>query len=366
MPDYLRRTCRFGACLLMLVAIASQAAVEARITRIEIVSVESPTAKGQSFGTVGPYERIVGKAYGEVDPKDPRNAIITDIQLAPRNARGKVEYVATFTIVKPIDMTRASGILMYTAVNRGNGAAAPGPEGHVSVVSGWQGDVVPTANNQTIQVPVARNADGASITGPFVTRITGQSGNTARLMIPRNQPSPYPPVTLDTTKASLISATSENAMGLKSGVSVIAGTDWAFADCTKAPFPGTPDPTRLCLKGGFDPALLYELKYTVKDPLVLGIGLAATRDFNSFLRYEARDDVGTPNPVAGRMKWAISEASSQPGTFLKLSILLGFNQDEAGRIVFDASNPNIAARVTDLNRRFALPGGLVGLYELGH
>jgi hypothetical protein len=104
----------------------------------------------------------------------------------------------------------------------------------------------------------------------------------------------------------------------------------------------------------------------VKNPLVLGIGLAATRDLGSFFRYEQADAAGTPNPVAGRITHAISEGSSQSGTFLRLSLLLGFNQDERGRIVWDGMNPHIAARFTDLNRRFAFPGGLVSPFELGH
>ena len=358
-----------GSALAGLAAVAVcgwVAVAEGRVTRLEILEVQTPTSGAKSFGSAGPYEKIAGKAHGELDPNDPRNAIITDILLAPRNAHGKVEYVATFALVKPIDMSKASGVLMYSVVNRGNGAPTPGPEGQISLVSGWQGDVVPTSSNQTIQVPVAENPGGTSITGPFVTRFTSQSGNTAALIIPRNQPSPYPPASLDTTQASLVSATSETAIGVKSGTIVIPSSDWAFANCATVPFPGTPDPARVCLKNGFDPALLYELKYTVKRPLVLGVGLAATRDLNSFFRYEAKDDFGTPNPVAGKIRWAISEGSSQSGTFLKLSLLLGFNQDESGRIVWDGSNPNIAARVTDLNRRFALPGGLVSPYELGH
>ena len=104
----------------------------------------------------------------------------------------------------------------------------------------------------------------------------------------------------------------------------------------------------------------------MKDPLVLGIGLAATRDLGSFFRYEKQDASGTPNPVAGTITHAISEGSSQSGTFLRLSLLLGFNQDERGRIVWDGMNPHIAARFTDLNRRFAFPGGLVSPFELGH
>jgi hypothetical protein len=354
-----------------LVALCS-AAPEARVTRLEITRVErvdppasGPTQRPGSAEAIPPYERLSGRFYGELDPADPKNALITDIRLAPRNARGMVEYVGTFSLMKPVDLSKASGVLMYTVVNRGNGAAAASAEGHISLVSGWQGDVVPNPGNQTIQVPRAKNPDGSSITGPLLVRILDQSGTTARLMIPRNTPSPYPPATLDTTKATLVSAISESAEGVKAGVVKIASTDWAFANCESTPFPGTPDPARLCLKGGFNPALLYELQHTVKDPLVLGVGFAATRDLNAFLRYEKADDTGTPNPVAGAVRWAISEGSSQSGTFLRAFIRLGFNQAENGRIVWDGSNPNIAARVIDLNRRFALPGGDVDLYGLG-
>jgi hypothetical protein len=354
--------------LIGLAAIACVSSVmvgEARVTRIEIVKVESPAPATPGSPSVPPYERISGRFYGELDPKDPKNALITDIEYAPRNPRGKVEYVGTFSLMKPIDMSKASGVLLYSVVNRGNGAASPSPEGHVSLVSGWQGDVVPSASNQTIQVPRAKNPDGGSIAGPMVIRFVGQSGNTAALIIPRATPSPYPPLTLDTTKATLVSASSESATGVKSGEVKISSSDWAFADCSKTPFPGTPDSGHICLKNGFDRALLYELQYTVKDPLVLGIGFAATRDISSFFRYEKQDDTGTPNPVAGNVRWGVSEGSSQSGTFLRAFIRLGFNQDESGRIVWEGSNPHIASRVLDMNRRFAEPGGTVSLYELG-
>jgi alpha/beta hydrolase family protein len=347
-------------------ACVCSAVTEAKVVKIEIVKVErvDPPATGPQ-NAIPPYERLSGKFYGELDPADPKNALITDIQRAPKNARGKVEYVGTFTLMKPVDGSKASGVLMYSVVNRGNGQATASAEGHISLVSGWQGDVVPTATNQTIQVPRATNPDGSSITGPFIARILDQKGSTARILMSRGTPA-YPTATLDTSKATLISAVSETAEGVKSGVVKIASTDWAFASCETTPFPGTPDPTRVCLKNGFDPARLYELQYTVKDPLVLGIGFAATRDLNSFFRYEKADAAGTANPVAGMVRWGISEGSSQSGAFLRAYIRLGFNQDEAGRIVWEGSNPNIASRVIDLNRRFASPGTDVELYGLGN
>src|SRR4030095_13972197 len=117
---------------------------------------------------------------------------------------------------------------------------------------------------------------------------------------------------LDSSKATLTRRASENGK-----VVPIASSEWAFASCAKVPFPGEPDPHQICLKPGFDPAYLYELVYTAKDPLVLGIGFAATRDLNSFFRYAAQDETGAANPVAGKISYAISQGESQSGNFLR-------------------------------------------------
>src|SRR5262249_12998105 len=90
-----------------------------------------------------------------------------------------------------------------------------------------------------------------------------------------------------------------------------------------------------------------------------------TRDLNSFLRYEAKDDTGSPNPVAGQVRWAVSTGSSQSGNYIRTFIHLGFNQDEARRIVWDGANPHIAARQLGMNLRFAVPSGAAGLYQPG-
>src|SRR5918992_3458286 len=93
---------------------------EARITRIEFTKVEQPTFEGATFGDVGAFEKLVGRAWGEVDPEDPLNAIIQDIELAPRNERGMVEYSTDIFILKPMDMSSGNGMLFYNVVNRGN------------------------------------------------------------------------------------------------------------------------------------------------------------------------------------------------------------------------------------------------------
>src|SRR5438093_8397867 len=98
------------------IALAS-ASAEARITRIEITKTE-PAFAGQTFGAVGAYERLTGKAYGEVDPSAEANALIQDITRAPRNARGMVEYVTDIDILRPVDRSKSNGVLFFNIVNR--------------------------------------------------------------------------------------------------------------------------------------------------------------------------------------------------------------------------------------------------------
>ncbi len=234
------------------------------------------------------YQRLTGHAYGELDPKLPLNAIITDIQFAPRNARGMVEYVATFTILKPADMTKASGVLLYLVPNRGRVTWTgrgliddARKQGHVLVASGWQSDVQPGEDRETASVPVAKYPDGTSITGRVLARFTEIAATTTTLPILRGGAAgTADPASLDTSKATMTRRAAEG-----STVVPLRSDEWAFADCRTAPFPGKPDATMVCVKGGFNPAYLYELAYTAKDPKVQGIGFAATRDLNSYLRY---------------------------------------------------------------------------------
>lgn len=356
------------AALGLLIAGTMSGRADAQVTRLEILS-RAPLLDGRPAGAAGPYELVRGRVHGEIDPSDRRNRIIQDLSLAPLNARGRVEYVATFALARPVDMSRASGVLVYTVVNRGNGSPTPSPEGHVSLVSGWQGDVVPTAANQTIAVPVARGRDGSPVTGPVIARFTDvpPATNTVaiRLSSMGSGPPAYLPASLDDRDATLISAASEDPFGVKTGIVRIPRDRWAFADCRAMPFPGTPDATRLCLEDGFDPTRLYELTYTAKDPLVLGVGLAATRDIIAFFRHAAADAQGQVNPVAGALRHVVAVGDSQAGNLLKTFVHLGFNEDVQGRIVMDGLFPRIAARQTPINLRFALPGGAARLYEPG-
>jgi hypothetical protein len=143
--------------------------VQARITRVVVEDSKAPAFDGRSFGTAGPYEMLSGHVFGELDPKDPHNTIITDIALAPRNAHGMVEYAATFTLIKPFDMAKSNGVMIYQVPNRGSVLfGTPDNGGAVILTSGWQGDIPPRAGLQTITVPVARNPDGSPVTGPAI------------------------------------------------------------------------------------------------------------------------------------------------------------------------------------------------------
>jgi hypothetical protein len=348
-------------------------AAPARVTRIVIDTRTSPAFGGASFGTAGQYETLAGRAFGELDPHDPRNAIIQDLELAPRNDQGRVEYMATFFLVKPIDMSRSSGLLWHDVPNRG-GRLTLGADlratGDVGVSSGWQGDnmggTAQVPGREYVVVPVAKHPDGSTITGRILGRIVNVSGPDSQRMFVHSNQVPYLPATLDTKQATLETHASETIEGKIGKTKKIKPADWAWASCSASnPFPGTPDPTQICVKGGFQPDLLYQVVFTAKDPYVLGIGFAAFRDVAAFFRYEARDDAGTPNPVAGGISRAITRGVSQSGNYIRAFLHLGFNEDEAGRQVYDGAWPIIAGRRVALNFRFAMPDGVLKLYEPG-
>lgn len=329
-----------------------------------------------TYGTVGAYERLTGTLSGEVDPADPKNAVIQDLALAPVNARGMAEYKTEFVMLKPKDMAKASGVLRYDAPNRGNILTMLNPtatpsdavyleRGYVMLYSAWQGDVPKSAAARlTATVPVAKNKDGTSITGPYRAELVPTAASPAMTLpggVFNGTMIPYEPASLDNTQPgySLTRRANETDPYV-----TISAADWKFATCdatgAKA-FPGTPSPTSVCLKGGFDPAYLYELVYVAKDPKVMGVGLAALRDTVSFFRSKGADASGTANPVAGRITHTLGQGTSQSGNAMKTFLHLGFNQALDGSKVFDGMYAHVAARQTNINTRFAVPGGGGGL-----
>ena len=366
-----------ASAVVAALAFAASPPSDARVTRIVIDKTVSPAFSGQSYGTAGQYETIAGHVYGELDPKDPHDTIINDIALAPTNAAGKVEYMATFFLVKPIDMSKSSHLMWQDVPNRGGRitlAAASRQDGDIGLSSGWQGDnsgdteQVPPPNNTNdyAVVPVAKNPDGSSITGVVMGRIMNVGGIDSQPIIEHSNPLAYKPMTLDTTQSTLEYHDHETSDGIVQGVHPIASGDWAWASCSAAnPFPGTPDPSQICVRGGFLPDKLYQVVFKAKDPPILAVGTAAFRDMASFFHYETQDDFGNPNPVASQIGWVITRGSSQSGTFIRQLIHYGFTQDESNRQVYDGAWPIIAARRIGLNFRFAKPDLVQKLYEAG-
>ena len=346
----------------------------ARVTRIIIDA--TVTLTGQDI----PYETLTGRAFGELDPSDPLNTLITDIDRAPR-VNGKVGYIATFFIVKPLDLSRASGLMWHDVPNRG-GRITITPDlrnlHDVGLSSGWQGDnagatavpanastlaPVPPSSNEWVKVPVLTD-----VTGQIVGRIINRSGVGAQPLNVMGNPIPYFPAnSSNNAGATLTTHLHETIDGTITEGSTVPNSDWKFCGggTFLAPTPVTTLPVRLCLKDGFDATKLYQLVYTVKDPYVLGAGTAAFRDVGAFFKNEAQDDLGTANPLARSIKWAIIRGSSQSGNFTRHFIHLGMNQDEKGRIVHDGAWPLIAGRRVANNSRWGQPDGVLELYQMG-
>ncbi len=362
--------------VLAVALLACTAVTQARVTRI-VIDETLPVAGGAGLA----YEQVAGRAFGELDPKLPGNALIQDIEGA-KDADGKLRYVATFLLVKPVDMKAASGLMWHDVPNRGRNypmAAAESSAGDVLLGSAWQGDnagataVRPTASvagMQWLQLPVARGAGGERITGEVFGRIVNRSGPASQALMVQTNPVPYKPLSLDTTKARLVSRAGEDQNGRVTDEQVVPADQWAWAKCDAGnPFPGTPDATQICLKTGFDAKRLYQVVFTAADPYVLGAGFAAWRDVGQFFKTARADDSGTANPLAASGQAAITHSIgrgvSQSGNFLRGWLHMGFNQGENGAQVHDGLWPIIAGRRIALNFRWAQPDGVLELYQAG-
>ena len=388
------------------------------------------------------YTVYQGRIFGALDPHDPHNAIITDIDHAPTTS-GRVDYIATFQIVTPTDPAQRSGLMIHEVPNRGGNAINTSSliQGATYVQSGWQGDLLaqcsPSAAipypcfdlnsgpygslntttgvftppqvpdvagvegfkvlaNFVVQVPVATNPNGKDpITGQVYSHVcTGTNGcglavgtttSTAQLVIQGPAFAPYQPASMDTDQAEFWTVSSQTFEGMSSKETPIPSHQWAWAYCPSG-WPGTPNPNWICLKNGpFNPNLLYEMAYTAKNPLVLGVGFAAFRDLGSFLRYETAAPGGGSNPIAGTVSKAYTVGASQSGAFLHGFIFYGFNDDErsrdnggrddrarddrghdeGGRVVFEGAWPQIDGRMMVMNIRWGQPNNLMYLYMGG-
>ncbi|NKC11031.1 MAG: hypothetical protein GKR94_02125 [Gammaproteobacteria bacterium] len=347
------------------------------------IKERNPFAGGQAFARTGPYERLRGRAHFRVDPHAPAQHNIVDLEHAPRDEQGLVHFTADILILKPVTMERGNGRLFYDYGNRANIRAlqffcdAPFSNdprtmehagngflfrrGYTVVWCAWQGDVLPGGQRLLLDVPVAKSTQtplhGAVRTEFIVERDDIECMPLSGFASTHS----YPPVSRDPSRATLTRRLDPDGEREK-----VDPSRWRFARIEQGPgLDGqgmerglVPSDSNIHMPGGFAAGYIYELIYEARDPLVLGLGYTAVRDFISFLRYELSDTHGQPNPLAEDGVNGIEKAycwgRSQTGRLIRETIYQGFNADAGGRKVFDGVLNHVAGggRMI-LNHRFA-------------
>ena len=339
------------------------------VTALEIDS-RTPFAGGMTFGEVGGYEQIDGKARFAVDPDHPSNQVITDLGSAPKNSAKRVTFSTDFRILRPIDPRRGRKRLLLDVVNRGRqrilryaNEAADNPDftapldpgngflmrqGYTVVWCGWQHDVPDTPGLLRIDVPGAVNSQGP-ISGRILVTIQPNQTSQVQLAADR-QHRPYPASDLQDPEARL--TVQDHDYG---PVMEIPRNEWSFARLEDTRL--VPDGRHVYLASGFQAGKIYRVIYRTASAPVVGLGLAATRDLVSFLRHE---DDREGNPCHGEIDRAYAFGASQSGRFLRQFLHLSLNQDEENQPVFDGIIAHIAgARRGEFNLRFGQPSSVI-------
>jgi hypothetical protein len=318
--------------------------VSAEVARVDVTSRRDVLA-GRAFGSTGAYELIVGKIHFAVDPANPRNKVVMDLEKAPRNAAGLVELTADLSILRPKDAVQGNGVALIDIVNRGRKTVLTGfnratptldlqteaelgdglllRQGFTVVWVGWEFDVPRRENVVRLDVPVATGTP--SMVRAYFTPAAKRSDFTVSDL------SSYAPK--DPAAAANTLSVRD---GMQAAPTMIAREKWQLAGSV------------VTLEGGFEAGRTYELAYAATAAPVSGLGFAAVRDTAAWLKY-------APDALAP-VKYAYAFGSSQSGRFLRDFLYEGFNADEKNRQVFDAVIANIAgaARI-DLNARGATP-----------
>ena len=341
------------------------------------ITERGPFADGHPFEGVGPYERLVGRAHFAVDPDARAYTDIVDLDKAPRNSGGLVEYASDVCILKPVGPGNRR--LFFGYGNRGNkrelqffndAPASNDPRtlreagngylmrrGYTVVWAAWEGDLLPGDGRMLLDVPVARDGD-AALTGLVRTEfIADRPGISTFPLSGRASTRSYPTVSLDTSRAIL---TRRRYPG--DAREPIASDRWAFArteggtglDAQGAELALVESDTHIHMFDGFETGWIHELVYTARDPRPYGVGHAVVRDLVSFLRYDDADRCGGANPLAGAIDKAYAWGRSQTGRCIRDFVYRGYNADAQGRRVFDGVMPHVSGGgLMWMNHRFA-------------
>ena len=353
-----------------------------RTTGIDLrIAERRPFADGLEYGETGAYERLTGRAHFAVDPNAADLASIVDLDKAPLNGDGRVEFATDVCILKPLDPGRGNRRIFFDYGNRANkralqffNDAAAGNQpisadhggngflmrrGYSIVWAAWQGDALRGDGRMLLDLPVAGEA-GRPIAGPVRSEyIVNQAGVRTLPLSGRASTRSHPTVSMDPAEASLTRR--RYAEDPRQPISPEA---WEFArqdggiglDAQGAETSLVPSDSHIHLFEGFAPGWIYELVYQGREPLVLGLGHIAVRDLVSFLRYGEADAAATPNPLAdgGGIERAYAWGRSQTGRCIRDFIYQGHNADAAGRRVFDGVLPHVSGGgLMWMNHRFA-------------
>jgi hypothetical protein len=334
---------RVAARVIVLAAVAmwlTAATTEAAVVRIEIT-------RRDDYGT---HERLIGRVHFAIDPMEAANRGIADVTLAPRNAAGQVEFSSDLLYFQPKRADQARGTVFLEVVNRGRDQSlalmsdahqtslAPEAwdlgdrfllnEGFTVAFLGWQFDV-DAQDGLTFQAPVApvEGLVRATYIDPGVgTRPRGFAVNYCA------------------ASATDPAATLTFRARFEDTPRPIPRDQWRF----------TPDGCAVLVSPA-DESGVFEAVYTAKGSPVAGLGLAAIRDFASYLKHGGTPTMLREQPALARR--VLGFGYSQSGRFLREFVRDGFNRDERGRQVFDGLMiASAGAGGGSFNHRFAMPG----------
>jgi hypothetical protein len=331
-----------------LALLVSSGAARAEVTRVEI-------ARRADIGVLSGYEKIVGTIHFAVDPKDPRNRLVADLDKAPVNRSGRVEFSSDLYILRP-KAPRGNGAALVDILNRGNkvvlngfnrgGSPDPSDEndlgdhflmrfGYTLVWVGWEFDVPDRPMAMRVHVPVATD-QGKPITG--VVRAAWTASANAKEFVVADL-AMYDAIDPDGADSSLMACAAMRAGSCDS----VRRDTWRVKGHT------------VTLDTGFEPGKTYRVSYRAVNPPVAGLGFVAVRDTTAWLKHQPE--------AAAPVRYAYGFGSSQSGRFLRSFMYEGFNTDERDRQVFDAVFAHIAgASRIGLNERWSTPTGL-GAYN---